>query len=76
METLKQRVDFVIKSHSFRALVRRYYDMPLDRDTIGWTLTLFKKWEIPDMEIYIDEVARAVAFALREKGFVDADEQV
>lgn len=76
MESLKQRVDFVLKSHSFRSLMRRYYDMPVDSDTIGWTLTLFKKFEMPDMEIYVDEVARAVAFSLREKGFIDADENV
>ena len=39
-------------------------------------MTLFKQMEIPDMEIYVDEVARAVAFALRGKGFIDADENV
>lgn len=76
METLKQRAEFVIKSHSFRSMVRRYYNLPPDSDTIGWTLTLFKKFEIPDMEIYVDEVARAVAFALRMKGFTDADDNV
>ena len=62
-------IDFVFSEESWRKILRKAYgfDKLPDDETLGWCLYFIKK-EMPDIEIYIDRLARAVAYEIKEQG--------
>lgn len=73
LRDLYQHIHFVLKEQSFRKALYRYYganDMP--DDAAGWCSVLIKK-DLPDIEIYIDEVARELHAALKDKEIIDEE---
>lgn len=61
-------VDFVFSEESFRKLLLKAHGLDvIPDDAIGWCSWFVKK-EIPDVEVYIDRLAKYVAKTLKERG--------
>jgi CRISPR/Cas system-associated exonuclease Cas4 (RecB family) len=67
---VSQKIEFVMKQESLKRALKKYYGMEYpERDAVAWC-ALFIKEMLPDIEIFIDDLAIAITAQLRRIGML------